>query len=281
MGVISYKFIILALNLREKLLTMGMFPKPYLMVNPTTGKNEVTEIRIVQALLAELLGTMFLVLIGCGSVHSGVRGDLLRFERVKVDQNDYVQIALAFGVTVATLAQSIGHVSGCNINPAVTVGLITGGRLGLVKGLLYIVAQCIGATIGAALLLAFSPAGTTPLPELLGVTSLGAGVNVGQGVGIEIFITFVLVLCVFSPGTTPLYVGLSIATCHLYAIPLTGSSMNPARSFGPALVANAWANHWIYWVGPILGGIAAALTYVFGFSWERSVTVVSSENKPV
>merc|ERR1712088_1042342 len=70
------------------------------------------------------------------------------------------------------------------------------------------------------------------------------GVGVGQGVGIEIFITFVLVLCVFSPGTTPLYVGLSIATCHLYAIPLTGSSMNPARSFGPALVANAWANHW-------------------------------------
>jgi len=256
---------------------MGMFPKPYLMVNPTTGKNEVTEIRIVQALLAELLGTMFLVFIGCGSVHSGVRGPL-----TKVDQNDYVQIALAFGVTVATLAQSIGHVSGCNINPAVTVGLITGGRLGLVKGLLYIVAQCIGATIGAALLWAFSPTGTVQSwNELLGVTSLGAGVGVGQGVGIEIFITFVLVLCVFSPGTTPLYVGLSIATCHLYAIPLTGSSMNPARSFGPALVANAWANHWIYWVGPILGGIAAALTYVFGFSWERSVTIVSSENKPV
>merc|ERR1712156_410717 len=166
--------------LRQQQIEMGMFPRPYLMVNPTTGKNEVTEIRIVQALLAELIGTMFLVLIGCGSVHSGVRGDLLRFERVKVDQNDYVQIALAFGVTVATLAQSIGHVSGCNINPAVTVGLITGGRLGLVKGLLYIVAQCIGATIGAALLLAFSPTGTTQsIQELLGVTSLGAGVGVG------------------------------------------------------------------------------------------------------
>ena len=140
-----------------------MFPKPYLMVNPTTGKNEVTEIRIVQALIAELLGTMFLVLVGCGSCISGGREKIEsklsqqvggnEEKVIKIDQSDYVQIALAFGVTVATLAQSIGHVSGCNINPAVTVGLITGGRLGLVKGLLYIVAQCIGALIGAALLL--------------------------------------------------------------------------------------------------------------------------------
>ena len=133
--------------------TIGMFPKPYLMVNPTTGRNEVTEIRIIQALVAELLGTMFLVLIGCGSCISGGRGSVIGQNTQIINQSDYVQIALAFGVTVATLAQSIGHVSGCNINPAVTVGLITGGRLGLVKGLLYIVAQCIGATIGAGLLL--------------------------------------------------------------------------------------------------------------------------------
>jgi len=249
-------------------ITGRMFPKPYLMVNPTTGRNEVTEIRIVQALIAELLGTMFLVLVGCGSCIP-IPGQAL----------DKVQIALAFGVTVATLAQSIGHVSGCNINPAVTVGLITGGRLGLVKGLLYIVAQCIGATIGAALLLTFSPDGKT-VPGVTGVNT-GLGINAGQAVGIELFITFVLVLCVYAPGTTPLAIGLSIATCHLYAIPLTGSSMNPARSFGPALVANNWAHHWVYWVGPILGGISAALTYIFAFSWERSVTVVASENKPV
>ena len=132
-----------------------MFPKPYLMENPTTGINEVKTIKLVQALIAELLGTMFLVLVGCGSCISGGRPKLIQGDSKNddVDQNDYVQIALAFGVTVATLAQSIGHVSGCNVNPSVTVGLVVGGRLGVVKGFLYIVAQCIGALIGAALLL--------------------------------------------------------------------------------------------------------------------------------
>jgi len=255
---------------------MAIFPKPYLMVNPTTDVNEV-KIKLVQALIAELLGTMFLVLVGCGSCISGGRPKLIQGEvddkndettkNDDVDQNDYVQIALAFGVTVATLAQSIGHVSGCNVNPAVTVGLVVGGKLGVVKGFLYIVAQCIGALIGAALLLAFSPDGTVP-----GVTGLSDDVSVGQGVGIELFITFVLVLCVFSPDVKPLAIGLSIATCHLYAIRLTGSSMNPARSFGPAAVANDWKNHWVYWVGPILGGISAALTSVFAFA--------EYENKP-
>ena len=130
-----------------------MFPKPYLMVDPTTGTNEVKTIKLVQALIAELLGTMFLVLVGCGSCISGGRPEMIQENAKNVDQTDYVQIALAFGVTVATLAQSIGHVSGCNVNPAVTVGLVVGGKLGLIKGFLYIVAQCIGALIGAALLL--------------------------------------------------------------------------------------------------------------------------------
>jgi len=239
------------------------------MVDPS-GENEVTTVKVVQHLIAEMLGTMFLVLVGCGSCYKNhdVNGD-------GTEDGDFVRIALAFGVTVATIAQSIGHVSGCHINPAVTAGLITGGKIGLVKGLLYIIMQCIGALIGAGLLMAFTG-------EVQGVTALSGGVSAGQGIGIELFITFVLVLCVFSPGTTPLAIGLSIATCHLFAIPFTGSSMNPARSFGPALVANAWANQWVYWVGPILGGISAALTSVFVFGpWERTIVVSASENKPV
>ena len=110
------------------------------MVN-ALGENEVKNIKIVQHLLAEMLGTMFLVLVGCGSCYP-----------YKQTDTDLVRIALAFGVTVATIAQSIGHVSGCHINPAVTVGLFVGGRIGLVKGILYIVVQCIGAMIGAGLL---------------------------------------------------------------------------------------------------------------------------------
>jgi len=254
--------------------------KPYLMVD-ALGDNEVKNIKIIQSLLAEMLGTMFLVLVGCGSCykHTGTEN-----EQTEDDNFDYVRIALAFGVTVATIAQSIGHISGCHINPAVTVGLFVGGKIGLVKGILYIVMQCIGAMIGAGLLKAFIPG------PLGGVTALGSlkidnvvhKIGVGEGIGIELFITFVLVLCVYAPGTTPLAIGLSIATCHLFAIPLTGSSMNPARSFGPAVVANSWANHYVYWVGPILGGIAAALTSVFAFgSWERTLVVTTSENKPV
>ena len=110
---------------------------------PYVGLDEVKTIKLINSLVAEILGTMFLVLVGCGScmIHeTGTNG------------TDVVRIALAFGVTVATIAQSIGHVSGCHINPAITCGLITGAKIGIVKGLLYIVAQCIGALVGAGLL---------------------------------------------------------------------------------------------------------------------------------
>ena len=105
---------------------------------PYVGVSEVKNIKIINSLVAEMLGTMFLVLIGCGSCvnHGG----------------DFVRIALAFGVTVATIAQSIGHVSGCHINPAITAGLFVGAKIGLIKAFLYIIVQCVGAIIGAGLL---------------------------------------------------------------------------------------------------------------------------------
>jgi len=238
------------------------------------------------ACAAELIGTMFLNLVGCGSALN--------------NGGDYVRIAMCFGVTVATMAQSIGHISGCHINPAVTAGLLVGRKIGLIKAILYIVSQCIGAVIGTGLLLVFYPSelavpgvypetnvpcGTVPIanaagnsdgdcawPGYLGVTGLGTGITAGQGFGIEFFITFVLILVVFgaaaddhaaaaSKGSAPLAIGLSITTCHLYAIPLTGSSMNPARSFGSAVIANKWGAHWVYWLGPICGGICASILY--------------------
>jgi len=237
------------------------------------------------ACAAEMIGTMFLNLVGCGSAlnHGG----------------DFVRIAMCFGVTVATMAQSIGHISGCHINPAVTAGLLVGRKIGLIKAILYIVSQCIGAVIGTGLLLVFYPselavpgvnsktnvacgtvlrANAAPVdgecgwPGYLGVTGLGKGISAGQGFGIEFFITFVLILVVFgaaaddhaaaaSKGSAPLAIGLSITTCHLFAIPLTGSSMNPARSFGSAVIANNWGAHWVYWLGPICGGICASILY--------------------
>ena len=131
---------------------------PYLVHVPETNfeLNELKDKKLLHALLAELLGTMFLVLIGCGSCmghgYRCTQGDDPKDVVVDVD---IVRIALAFGLAVATLAQSIGHISGCNINPAVTVGLVTARKLGVVKGLLYIIAQCVGALIGAGILQVF------------------------------------------------------------------------------------------------------------------------------
>jgi len=211
------------------------------------------------ACAAELIGTMFLNLVGCGSALN--------------NGGDYVRIALCFGVTVATMAQSIGHISGCHINPAVTAGLLVGRKIGLIKAILYIVSQCIGAIIGTGLLKVFYPSDVTKDNDgYLGVTDLAPTINAGQGLGIEFFITFVLILVVFgsaadehaaaaTKGSAPLAIGLSITTCHLFAIPLTGSSMNPARSFGSAVIASHWDNHWVYWLGPILGGVCASIVY--------------------
>merc|ERR1712029_923277 len=168
---------------------------------------------ILFKLVAEMIGTMFLVLVGCGSCF-GAGGDA-----------GYVRIALCFGVTVATIAQSIGHISGCHINPAVTLGLFFGGKIGLINSILYIVAQLIGGLIGAGLLKAFL--GELVTEKGVGVTALGTkaslkmdhDISIGQGFGIEFFITFVLVLVVFASaaddnntpsvkGSAPLAIGL-------------------------------------------------------------------------
>jgi len=247
----------------------------YLAWMPYVGVDEAKKFPdILFKLVAEMIGTMFLVLVGCGSCF-GAGGDA-----------GYVRIALCFGVTVATIAQSIGHISGCHINPAVTLGLFFGGKIGLINSILYIVAQLIGGLIGAGLLKAFL--GELAGVDGVGVTALGAHnvtinnalkevpISVGQGFGIEFFITFVLVLVVFASaaddnntpsvkGSAPLAIGLSITTCHLFAIPLTGSSMNPARSFGSNVVFGRMENLWLYFLGPILGGITAAIVYQLCF----------------
>ncbi|TRY61335.1 hypothetical protein TCAL_12967 [Tigriopus californicus] len=226
---------------------------------PYLGIEEIKQVvPLLKSLTAELIGTLLLVLIGCGSCLGGPSAD-------------FVRIALAFGVTVATIAQSIGHISGCHINPAVTAGLFVGRKIGLIKALLYIVVQCLGATLGSGILMALSNE-TIRGYGGLGMTSVNPKISAGQAFGIEFLITFVLILVIFGAaaddnntpnvkGSAPLAIGLSITTCHLFAIPFTGSSMNPARTFGPALVLGDWNHHWVYWLGPILGGVCSSLIY--------------------
>lgn len=240
---------------------------------------------MLRAVLAEFLATCILVLVGCGSVLAvGLvpdDGTAPKDPRGLLSVAQTVQVALAFGLIVASLAQAIGHVSGCHVNPSVTLGLLVMGKIGVVKAILYVLVQLLGGIVGAAILQGLTPSDAT---STLGTPQLGAGMSMGQGFGVELFITFVLVLVVCGVsddartdirGSAPLAVGLAITAGHLLAINYTGSAMNPARAFGPAVVSGTFnEDHWVYWVGPLLGGLSAGVMYRFLFFCPET-TIVS------
>jgi aquaporin related protein len=214
---------------------------------------------IWKVLLAEFLGTLLLNFYGCASCVV-----------TEVGKND-VLIALTFGLVIMAIVQSVGHVSGAHVNPAVTCGLLAAGNISILKALLYITVQCLGAVAGTGVLKALTP---IDAQTRLGITTL-TGVTPLQGFGIEFFLGFVLVLVVFGvcdvnrpevKGLAPVTIGLTIAMGHLAVLNYTGSSMNPARTLGSAIISGIWDNHWVYWLGPILGGISAALIYKHAFS---------------
>lgn len=224
------------------------------------GLDQVKTFKFWRAILAEFLGcVLFLLCVTCVALGWGNSPD-------NISANN-VEIGIGIGLAIATLAQAFGHVSGGHLNPAVTFGMIIAGKISILQGLLYIVAQSVGGIVGSALTYACTPKAHR---DNLGVTALHKDVAVEQGFGLELLFTFILVFFVFSitdskkntePYGTTLGIGVCIWVCHVCLIPFTGCGINPARSFGPAVVQNSYKDHWIYWIGPLLGGALAALLY--------------------
>jgi aquaporin Z len=222
---------------------------------------------LTRKLAAEFIGTFWLVLGGCGSAVLAAA-----FPHVGIG---LLGVALAFGLTVVGMAYAIGHVSGCHLNPAVTLGLVVGGRHSAKELLPYWVVQVLGAILAAWVLLFIAGGnGTDPLAGGLAANGFGdhspGNYNLAAGFVCETVMTAIF-LFVFmgatdtrSPrGFAPLTIGLTLTLIHLISIPVTNTSVNPARSTGPAVFVQGWAlaQLWVFWTAPLLGGTIGALLY--------------------
>jgi aquaporin Z len=216
---------------------------------------------------AEFIGTFWLVLGGCGSAVLAAT-----FPDTGIG---FVGVSLAFGLTVLTMAFAIGHISGCHLNPAVSVGLLVGGRFPANELLPYIVAQVLGATAGAAVLYVIA-SGAPGFDVSAGFASNGfaehspGGYSLTAALVTEIVMTFMFLIIILGatddrapPGLAPIAIGLGLTLIHLVSIPVTNTSVNPARSTGPALFAGGWAlsQLWLFWVAPIVGAALAGVVY--------------------
>ena len=211
-----------------------------------------------KAFLAEFIGTFALVFVGVGAI---VTNNLLE------GGPGLISIALAHGLTLAVMISATAAISGGHINPAVTFGALITGKIDAVNGIGYIIAQCLGGIVAAALIKVVMPTGATFVVNM-GTPELGTGVTLGMGLLMEIILTFFLVFAIFGTAVDPrapkiggFGIGLAIGFDILVGGPLTGASMNPARTFGPGLAAGVWDEHIIYWIGPIVGGLIAGLIY--------------------
>jgi aquaporin Z len=222
---------------------------------------------LAQRCTAEFIGTFWLVLGGCGSAVLSAA-----FPNVGIG---LLGVAFAFGLTVLTMAYAIGHISGCHLNPAVSVGLVVGGRFPSSELVPYVVAQVLGAVVGAGVLYLIA-SGQAGFDIAGGLASNGygehspGGYSLGSALITEVVLTFMFLVIILGAtdtrapaGFAPIAIGLGLTLIHLIGIPVTNLSVNPARSTGPALYVGGWAlaQLWLFWVAPIIGAAAAGAFY--------------------
>ncbi|WP_276388648.1 aquaporin Z [Eudoraea chungangensis] len=222
----------------------------------------------MKKLVAEFIGTLWLVLGGCGSAVLAAS-----FPELGIG---FVGVSLAFGLTVLTMVYAIGHISGCHLNPAVSIGLWIGGRFSQKELVPYIIAQVLGGIAGAGLL--YLIASGKPGFELGGFASNGYGEHSPGGYSMlaalitEVVMTFMFLIIILGAthskapkGMAGIAIGLGLTLIHLISIPVTNTSVNPARSTSQALFAGDWAidQLWLFWVAPIVGALLAGLVYKY------------------
>ncbi|MDR0780127.1 MAG: aquaporin Z [Pseudomonadales bacterium] len=222
---------------------------------------------MIRKLAVEFIGTAWLVLGGCGAAVLAAA-----YPQVGIG---FVGVSLAFGLTVLTMAYSIGHISGCHLNPAVSVGLWAGGRFPAAELPQYIIAQVLGGIVGAGILYLIA-SGHAGFDVQAGFASNGYGVHSPDGYSVtaalvcEIVMTFAFLFVILGAtdsrapaGFAPIAIGLCLTLIHLISIPVTNTSVNPARSTAPALFAGGWALEqlWLFWVAPLVGAVIAGAVY--------------------
>jgi aquaporin Z len=225
-------------------------------------------------MFAEFFGTFWLVLGGCGSAVLAAN-----FPGLGIG---FIGVALAFGLTVLTMAYAIGHISGCHLNPAVTIGLWAGGRFKASEILPYIVSQVLGGIAGAGVLYLIA-SGQVGFDINGGLASNGysehspGAYSLTSGFVTEVVMTFMFLLIILGStderapkGFAPIAIGLGLTLIHLISIPVTNTSVNPARSTGPAIFVGGWAisQLWLFWLAPIIGSILAG--FIYSFLWGKS-----------
>ncbi len=214
--------------------------------------------------IAEFIGTFVLVFMGCGS--AVIAGKFIGF----------MGIAFAFGLSVLVMVYAIGGISGCHINPAISISMLASGKMKLQDTVIYVVVQCMGAVVAAALLysIAIGNPGYSLAVNGLGQNGYGeaspGGFSMSSGFIAEVVLTFIFLLVIYGStserapkGFAGLSIGLSLVLIHLVGIPITGTSVNPARSLGPAIMVGGAALNqlWLFWVAPIIGGLLASLVW--------------------
>ncbi len=224
--------------------------------------------------VAEFLGTFWLVLGGCGSAVLAAAFPALGI--------GFAGVSLAFGLTLLTMAFAIGPISGCHINPAVTVGLVAGKRFPASELVPYVVAQVLGAVAGAGVLYLIA-CGKSGFDLAGGFASNGYGEHSPGGYSLqaaavcEIVMTFMFLLVILgstdkraAAGFAPIPIGFALTLIHLISIPVTNTSVNPARSTGPAIFVGGWAvgQLWLFWLAPIVGAAVAGIVYRMAFEKE-------------